>query len=979
MRPTLHPSPARPLKSSVVGSWRWRPKSAGRRLLAPLAWLALATGPLCAAEDAAALPRVSADGRSLEFAVPGLGELRCGWAAGIEKAGVLLRLDSGGSGLGLPGAVATSQAEGIRVAIPSPEADAELLFQLRLEDGSALRLRAGVRNLGREPFQLIDTAPLAARIRIGEPAGWLLTGLHPRTALLAPLPRVGERVAIHEHGTFYQPDGLGFTFGPVGEPVTNAEFSWTRVDEGVFGMDAVTPMDGVRVDPGETRWGQEVAIVTGKPGTALGQWAAMVARSHGARVKAGALSGWNNWNNLAKKDISRELVEVTEVAANSGGRLRPSLIQMDYVYFEADLRKSLGSDWFPECRDKAGALGARFGVHVGVAGPSWPGLEGLPEMTETVSRAVAAGCGYLKVFYPPGAVAADERRTAFEVYREHWAAIRKAAGEEAYLLFCDYEPSRAAVGMVDASRVGPDAERGKISRAIPAVLRAFPLHDRWFAIDGDTYFTGTDIANISQIDGSWPLVRTWLSMTGLSCGAAITSDPWYWQDFKPYWRNVEVLTPPARERTEVMDLGTNREWPRLLGRVRREWGDSTVALLWNPGSSERTVTLDFAKAGMDPAKRYAVWSFWDDRYLGVAQGSWTTPRLGPSASQHLVFTELDASPGRPVLIGSNLHIYCGAAEVRALNATRSSFSLELTDAGARDGDFYLYSPMQPVLATATGCAVSGITSAGENVWRVSLHDRLSGAPQRIELDILLPVTRQPWFWALIASAVLSLLFAAWRYVVGLRLERARALDQERARIARDIHDDLGASLTHIALLGELAQNNCDHPERTRKHADDIFRAASKLTRSVDEIVWALNPSNDTLARFAAYVGDFAQEFLQTADIFCRLAIPTRLPDHPLPPKIRHDLFLVIKEALHNIVSHSGARTVHLRIGFEDGLLRVAIHDDGCGFDPQAATRGRPGGGHGLANMRQRMQEVGGTLEIHGAPGDGTTVTLEVKP
>ena len=220
MRPILHPSPARPLKSSVVGSWRWRPKSAGRRLLAPLAWLALATGPLRGAEDAAALPRVSADGRSLEFAVPGLGELRCGWAAGIEKAGVLLRLDSGGSGLGLPGAVATSQAEGIRVAIPSPEADAELLFQLRLEDGSALRLRAGVRNLGREPFQLIDTAPLAARIRIGEPAGWLLTGLHPRTALLAPLPRVGERVAIHEHGTFYQPDGLGFTFGPVGEPVT---------------------------------------------------------------------------------------------------------------------------------------------------------------------------------------------------------------------------------------------------------------------------------------------------------------------------------------------------------------------------------------------------------------------------------------------------------------------------------------------------------------------------------------------------------------------------------------------------------------------------------------------------------------------------------------------------------------------------------------------------------------------------------------
>ena len=361
-------------------------------------------------------------------------------------------------------------------------------------------------------------------------------------------------------------------------------------------------------------------------------------------------------------------------------------------------RKALESTWVPECRKSITEIGARFGTHVGVGGPGWPGLAGLPQLTETVSRSVSAGFSYLKVFYPPGQVTGDGRRTAFEIYREHWAAIRKAAGEDTYLLFCDYEPNRAAVGMVDASRVGPDADRDKIRLAIPSVLRAYPLHDRWFAMDGDSYYTGTDIANISQIDGSWPLVRTWLSMTGLSCGAAITSDPWYWEDFKPYWRNVEVLTPPARERTEVLDLGTDKEWPRLLGHVRREWGNSTVALLWNPGTTERTVTLDFAKAGMDPGKRYAVWSFWDDRYLGVAQGSWTTPRLGPAASQHLVFTELDRTPDRPVLIGSNLHIYCGAAEIQQVTAKRSSFSFELTDAGARDGDLYLYSRMQPVLA-----------------------------------------------------------------------------------------------------------------------------------------------------------------------------------------------------------------------------------------------------------------------------------------
>jgi len=941
------------------------------------AWLAVLWGPLHAATKTLAATRIAEDARSLEVPIAGLGPIQCQWAATIEKTGIVQRLESGAASQTFKPEIHGTMADGITVTIPSPETEAELLFRIRLDGRMALCARAGVRNTGKGSFKLIDTTALHARFQIGNPEGWLLTGLHSRTPVFEPLSNIGTGTRIHEQGSLYQPDGTGFVFGPAGEPVTYAEFSLSQKDHGVVALDALTPMDGVRVDPGETRWGQEVTLVIAKPRTALEHWAGAVAQSHGARTKAGALAGWNNWNYLAKKDISRELVDVTQVVRESGGRLRPGVIQMDYNWGDADLSKTLGSIWVPECRKNMAEIGARFGTHIGVVGPGWPGLSGLPQLTKTVSRSVTAGFSYLKVFYPPTQVTGDGRRTAFQIYREHWAAIRRAAGEDTYLLFCDYEPNRAAVGMVDASRVGPDSVRDKIRVAIPSALRAFPLHDRWFAIDSDTYYTGTDIANISQIDGSWPLVRTWLSMTGLSCGAAITSDPWYWESFKPYWRNVEVLTPPAREHTEVMDLGTANEWPRLLGHVHRDWGSSTVALLWNPGSTERTVTLDFEKAGLNPGNRYSVWSFWDDRYLGVAQGSWTTPRLGPSASQHLVFTEIDRTPNRPVLIGSNLHIYCGAAEIKQVTSKRSSFSVELTDAGARDGHIYLYSRMQPVLTSAAGCVVSGITSAGENVWRVSLHDRKSGMPQRIEMKILLPTSRQPWFWALIATAVLSLLFAAWRYVVGLRLERARALDQERARIARDIHDDLGASLTHIALLGELAQNNIDHPERTRTHVDDIFRAASKLTRSVDEIVWALNPSNDTLARFGAYVGDFTQEFLQTADIHCRLTFPPAWPDRMLPPKARHDLFLVIKEALHNIVAHSGAKNVRLEITLDGGLLRVIIGDDGRGFDPQSTVLGRPGGGHGLANMRQRMQDIGGTLVIHSAPGDGTTVTLEV--
>ena len=107
--------------------------------------------------------------------------------------------------------------------------------------------------------------------------------------MLAPLPDPGGQVGIHEYGTFYQPDGTGLVFGPVGEPVSYAEFSWSCAEPGVFGLDAVTPMDGVRVDPGETRWGQEVALVSSPPGprSIIGRL-----RSRGPTARAPARARW---------------------------------------------------------------------------------------------------------------------------------------------------------------------------------------------------------------------------------------------------------------------------------------------------------------------------------------------------------------------------------------------------------------------------------------------------------------------------------------------------------------------------------------------------------------------------------------------------------------------------------------------------------------------------------------------------------------
>jgi len=209
------------------------------------------------------------------------------------------------------------------------------------------------------------------------------------------------------------------------------------------------------------------------------------------------------------------------------------------------------------------------------------------------------------------------------------------------------------------------------------------------------------------------------------------------------------------------------------------------------------------------------------------------------------------------------------------------------------------------------------------------------------------------------------------------LTREQAVESERSRIARDIHDDLGASLTQIALLSELTKSDFDAPEVARVHVEDIFQTARAMTRTVDEIVWAVNPRNDTLEQFSEYLGQFAQDFLRNANVSCRLLFPGEMPSLVMTSALRHNLFLSVKEALKNVVCHSGAGEVSLEVSVDADMLRLVIRDNGCGIADGAASVPRPGGGNGLTNMLKRLSDIGGTLEICGASGKGTAVTLRV--
>jgi signal transduction histidine kinase len=216
-----------------------------------------------------------------------------------------------------------------------------------------------------------------------------------------------------------------------------------------------------------------------------------------------------------------------------------------------------------------------------------------------------------------------------------------------------------------------------------------------------------------------------------------------------------------------------------------------------------------------------------------------------------------------------------------------------------------------------------------------------------------------------------------------RLEWQRAVEHERARIAHDIHDDLGAQLTRISMLSESARGELDNPERAVAGLNQIYDTARNLTRAMDEIVWAVNPRHDTLESLASYLEKFAQDLLVAAGIRCRLDMPMEFPAWRLTADVRHNLFLAFKEAIHNVVKHSAASETYIRLIARTTSFQLTIEDNGRGFVPGTRRNNPPNdsprlsSGNGLENMTRRLAEIHGSCDIQSAPGQGTQVIFTV--
>ena len=232
-----------------------------------------------------------------------------------------------------------------------------------------------------------------------------------------------------------------------------------------------------------------------------------------------------------------------------------------------------------------------------------------------------------------------------------------------------------------------------------------------------------------------------------------------------------------------------------------------------------------------------------------------------------------------------------------------------------------------------------------------------------------------WFQIVVMSVcVVVLMVCLWLAAkLAVQSKAQKMLGRERARIARDIHDDLGSGLTRLVVLGELMQNEMPLESPQRTHAEQLCTSVREQLRTIDDVIWAVNSRRDTLRDFVMHVAKHAGAYFENTPVRCRLDFETDLPEISFPLPVRRNLFLAVKEALHNTAKHSEATEMFLRIHRMGENLQVVVEDNGRGFDPE---KGRPER-DGMTNMQTRMAEIGGACKVISQPGQGCRIEFSV--
>jgi len=223
--------------------------------------------------------------------------------------------------------------------------------------------------------------------------------------------------------------------------------------------------------------------------------------------------------------------------------------------------------------------------------------------------------------------------------------------------------------------------------------------------------------------------------------------------------------------------------------------------------------------------------------------------------------------------------------------------------------------------------------------------------------------------SLIARRVITLFHTAMLYEKDLK--RQLMLERERTRIAMDIHDDVGASLTRISMLSEILVKKAADPEEIKLGLAQISETSREVTQGMNHIVWALDPKNNTAEGLIVYIRGFAFAYLEPTSVECLFDLPEGLPELDLSMEVRRNLYLCVRESLHNVVKHSGATNVWISVNISEQEFIIRIKDDGKGI----VAHNTETHGNGLINMTKRMKEIGGKFIIQSGKGEGTKISL----
>jgi ligand-binding sensor domain-containing protein/signal transduction histidine kinase len=432
------------------------------------------------------------------------------------------------------------------------------------------------------------------------------------------------------------------------------------------------------------------------------------------------------------------------------------------------------------------------------------------------------------------------------------------------------------------------------------------------------------------------------------------------------------LATGIRESTagHFVEDGAGNLWVATLGGISRYSRDDLTAFAAGKIGEVRPLTLD-RRDGM-PSPNFIVGlrvndgRLWFGTYGGIAVIDPAQIHANPAAPR--VAIEGASVDGASLRLSANSFRVAAAAKSFQFEYTALSFvdpakvrfryrlrnfDRDWVEAGARRTAYY--SRMVP-----GSYRFEVMAANSESVW--------SSVPEWVGVVIEPFVWETAWFDALVGVCLIGGSVWAYRQFSErrnrMRLDQVRregAIDRERVRIARDIHDDLGFRLTQIGLLAEM-------PPEGNGNGTRLSSAVRDAAQAMDELVWTVNSGNDTSTGFVDYAAQFAEEQLHAAAIRCRIQIAPDLPRLELTAETRRNLFLAFKESLNNVVKHADATLVRVRFFAEERSLLVEILDDGRGFAGE-----RRSNGNGLRNMTERMAVLGGGIEIQSEPGKGARV------